>query len=263
MDEKILKNISENLDSGKRIALAIITKSEGSTPRKSGTIMAVNEDRELFGTIGGGAIENSIINKCMEALDKESGMNFEYKLDKGGSIKMTCGGNVEGYIKVFMPKPRLIVFGGGHISQSIMGITETMNFNRIVIEDREEFKDFEAFKNIDKFLVCDNEEDLKGINFKDSYIVLATRGHVTDSKWLKILINKDYKYIGVLGSRKKVKELRDGLLKEGIDEKTINKVYMPIGLDISDGTPEEIAFSILGEILQVKNKGTLTHLKDK
>lgn len=263
MEEKILKSIEENLENGKKIALAIITKSGGSTPRKAGTMMAVNEDSSLFGTIGGGAIENNIIKKCEEAIKNEEGMTFEYKLNSNGNIKMTCGGDVEGYIKVFMPKPRLIVVGGGHISQSIISVTESLNFNRTVIEDRPEYKDHEAFKNVDRFIVADNEEDIKDVNFKGAYVVLATRGHATDLKWLKILIEKEYKYIGVLGSKKKVKEIKEKLLNSGVSNELIEKVYMPIGLDISDGTPPEIAFSIIAEILKIKNEGELLHLKGK
>lgn len=263
MEERVLRNIMRELNNGKRVALAMITKSEGSTPRKAGTMMSVNEEGNIVGTVGGGAIEGRIIKECKESIKKGIGKNFEYKLNEKGELKMVCGGDVEGYIKVFIPKPNLIIFGGGHIAQSISKITDSMNFRRTVIEDREEYKYNEAFKNVDEFIVTNNEEDIESINFKDSFVVLATRGHASDGKWLKAVIEKPYKYVGVLGSKKKVLELKENLKNQGIKDEFIEKVHMPIGLDISNGTPEEIAFSIIAEILLEKNNGSLKCMKNK
>ncbi|MGG5460431.1 XdhC family protein [Clostridium sp. B9] len=262
MDEKVLKSIIDGLENGRKMALVTITMANGSTPRKNGSMMSVDEYGKIVGSIGGGAIEHVVTNRAVECLEIGKGEKFEYDLNAGGKVKMVCGGAVEGYIKVFEPKPSLIIFGGGHISQSICRLTDSMNFRRIVIEDREELKDYDAFKNIDKFIIANDINELSGLNFNNSYIVVATRGHKSDTYWAKNLIDKNYNYLGVVGSMKKVLELKEVILQEGFSEYLIEGMHAPIGLDISDGTPEEIALSILSEILLVKNNGTLAHLQD-
>lgn len=263
MEERILRNITMELNNCRKVALAIITEAGGSTPRKAGTMMSVNEDGVIVGTIGGGAVEARVIKECKNAIKEGIGTSFDYRLNEKGNLKMTCGGDISGYIKVFIPKPKLIIFGAGHISQNIIKITDSMNFRRIIIEDREEYKSYETFKNVDEFIVTDDENYIENIDFKDSFVVLATRGHASDRKWLKAVIDKPYKYIGVVGSKKKVSGLKEYLVEKGIEEKIINNIHMPIGLDISDGTPEEIAFSIIAEILFEKNNGNLICMKDK
>lgn len=262
MDERVLQSIIEGLASGRKMALVTITASNGSTPRKNGSLMSVDENGRIVGSIGGGKIECVVIESAVKCLKSGQGEKFAYNLNESGKVKMACGGAVDGYIKVFEPKPNLIIFGGGHISQSICRLTDSMNFRRVVIEDREEFKDYDAFKNIDEFIVTNDIDGLRNINFDNGYVIVVTRGHKSDTYWTKELINKNYNYLGVVGSMKKILELKEAILNEGIPNELIEGIHAPIGLDISDGTPEEIAVSILSEILLVKNNGRLEHLQD-
>lgn len=261
MDEKVLKSIIEGLAKGRRMALVTLTSSNGSTPRKNGSLMSVDESGNIVGSIGGGKIECIVIENAIKCIEFGQGKNFAYNLNEKG-VKMACGGAVEGYIKIFEPKPNLIIFGGGHISQSICRLTDNMNFRRTVIEDREEFKEYDAFKNVEEFIIAESIEELEHINFENSYIVVVTRGHKSDTYWAQELIGENYNYIGVVGSTKKVIELKKAISEKGVSEELIESMHAPIGLDISDGTPEEIAFSILSEILLVKNNGRLAHLQD-
>lgn len=262
MDERVLQSIIEGLSNGRKMALVTIISSIGSTPRKKGSIMSVNENGEIVGSIGGGRVEGIVIESAVRCLKSGQGEVFSYALNERGEIQMVCGGSVEGYIKVFEPKPNLIIFGGGHISQNICRLTDHMNFRRVVIEDREEFKEYDAFKNVDEFIVASNISEVGNINFNDSYIVIVTRGHKSDSYWAKELVDKNYNYLGVVGSMKKSLKLKEMLLNKGVSKEMIERIHIPIGLDISDGTPEEIAVSILSEILLVKNNGNLKHLQD-
>lgn len=261
MDEKVLKSIIEGLANGKKMALITLTSSNGSTPRKNGSLMSVDENGNIVGSIGGGKIECVVIESAIKCIECGQGQKFAYNLNENG-VKMACGGAVEGYIKVFEPKPNLIIFGGGHISQSICRLTDNMNFRRVVIEDREEFREYDAFKNVEDFIVAESIDELRDVNFDNSYIVIVTRGHKSDTYWAQELINKNYNYIGVVGSAKKVIELKQAVSEKGISDDLIESMHAPIGLDISDGTPEEIAISILSEILLVKNNGRLAHLQD-
>lgn len=261
MDEKVLKSIIYAVEEGKKMALVTLTSSKGSTPRKEGSLMSVDEKGNILGSVGGGKIESLIVERAIECLKRGKEEAFSYNLEEEG-VEMACGGALEGYIKVFLPKPNLIIFGGGHISQSLCKITDSMNFRRVVVEDREEYRNYDAFKNVEDFKVASNFKEIEDINFNNSYIVIVTRGHKNDTYWAKELIKKDYKYMGVIGSSKKVLKLREDLLEEGVFEEDIKRMKAPIGLDIADGSPEEIAISILAEILLVKNKGRLAHLQD-
>ena len=203
MDEKVLKSIIYGLENGKRMGLVTLTSSNGSTPRKNGSLMSVDENGNIVGSIGGGKIECVVIESAVKCIKCGQGKKFAYNLSENG-VKMACGGAVEGYIKIFEPKPNLIIFGGGHISQSICKITDNMNFRRTVIEDREEFKEYDAFKNVEDFRIAESIEELGDINFNNSYIVIVTRGHKRDTYWAKELINKNYNYIGIVGSTKKL-----------------------------------------------------------
>ncbi|MGL4572556.1 MAG: XdhC family protein [Clostridium sp.] len=262
MDERVLQSIINGLENGMSMALVTITSSNGSTPRKNGSIMSVDENGEIIGSIGGGRIEGVVIENAVKCLKSGQGKLFSYDLSEKGKVQMICGGAVDGYIKIFTPRPNLIIFGGGHISQNICRLTDHMNFRRIIVEDREEFKHYDAFKNSEKFIVAKDIGELKDINFNNSYIIVVTRGHKSDSYWVKELINKKYSYLGVVGSIKKSLKLKDELATNGVAKETIESIHTPIGLDISDGTPEEIAVSILSEILLVKNNGNLEHLQD-
>ena len=256
METRVLKKITEKVNRGERAALVILEDNKGSVPGKEGSLMAVFEDGSTIGTVGGGAIEFDLIKRSLEAMKNNENFKFDYTLTKDSELKMVCGGQTNGFVKIFVPKNKLIIFGAGHCSQKLARFAVNCNFSVTVIDDREEFKDLPDFNGIDEYLVGTPEEVIDKINFDadSTYIVIATRGHSHDLEAAKAVINKDYKYLGIMGSRKKSLEIKRGLLEFGIDKDLINKTYSPIGLDISDGSIEEIGISILSEILKVKNE---------
>lgn len=253
MDLNILEKIKEITNSGKKISLVTLTKSSGSTPRKEGTLMAVWKD-DFIGTIGGGLVEHEVIKKARECAEVNKNLFFKYDLTKDAELGMSCGGTVEGYIKVFNPKDRIVIIGAGHIGQALYSILESSTFERVLIDDRKEYTGL--FKDIKigsyKTLIHELPEN------ENTYYIIVTKGHLTDKESLEAVIGKESKYIGMVGSRKKVIEIKKELVEKNISipEK---KLYSPIGLRISDGTPYEIAIEILAEILKVKNDGILQH----
>ena len=255
MDTNVLSKITEKVDGGEKAALVILSNNAGSVPGKEGSLMGVFQDGSIIGTVGGGAIEYDIIKRSMEAMEKNENFNFDYSLTEDGKLQMACGGQASGFVKVLIPKDKLIIFGAGHCAQKLAKFAVNCNFSVTVIDDREEFKTHPDFKGISEYLLGTPEEVVDKLIFNgdSTYIVVATRGHKHDFDAARVLMNKDYKYLGMLGSKKKAIELKDKLLKEGFDREEINNMYLPIGLDISDGSIEEIGISILGEILKVKN----------
>lgn len=263
MEDIILKEVYNNIKKGKEIALVTITESLGSTPRKKGSIMAVKEDGDILGSIGGGSIENSIIIEAQKCIKNGENKNFHYKLNDKGTIGMNCGGEVKGFIKVFSPSKKLIIVGAGHIGREVYKIGNLLGFHTVVVDDRKEYFNDKYFPNVDEIISDNTEEKLKNYKInKNSYIVIASRNEEEDTKALRVVLGKDASYIGMIGSSKKVLKVKNTLLKEGFSKDELEKVYAPIGLNISSEDPVEIAFGILGEILLIKNKGSLEHLKD-
>lgn len=263
MEEIILQSIAKKVEEGDRAALITLIHSEGSTPRKNGSIMAVYEDGSIYGSIGGGSVEAEAIKYTLDCIKTGESKMFELELNESGSLGMVCGGNVKGYIKVFLPKDKLVIVGGGHIGQSLSKIASNLNFNTIVLEDREEYKKHEAFKD-STVLIGTLEESIKNIKINNNtYIVVVTRGHLLDNEAVNLIIDKPFKYLGVIGSKRKIIDMHNKLRNKGVTQEKIDKIYGPIGIDIADGTPGEIAISILAEMLKVKNSGKLEHMKLK
>lgn len=251
MEISILKKIEESLENGKRAALVTITEATGSTPRKGGTIMGVFED-ELMGTIGGGKIESVVIDKAKELLKTGESQTFEYNLTTTDELKMNCGGTMKGFIKVFLPFPKLLICGAGHVGQKLFKVAKTLDFDLKIIDDREELKADVPELTLGSFEDILTKERID----ENTYIVIVTRGHLLDEAVLNLVKNRGAKYIGIIGSRRKITSLKETLEK---NEEIRDNIYAPIGLKLSNGTPEEIAIEILAEILKIKNNGELVH----
>ena len=264
MDEIILKEVYNQVKNGYKVAFATITKTIGSTPGKMGATIAVFQDGNVLGTVGGGMIEHKVINKCIECLKTEEDYNFEYTLNDNGNLGMQCGGTAFGYIKIFKPKPKLIIIGAGHIGLALFKIAKNLDFYTVVIDDREEFANTNRFENVDEIYSGDIESIIKNIDINDNtYIVIATRGYEGDLTSLRSVINKNPKYIGMIGSRKKWIKVKETLINENIEKEKLENVYAPVGINISSNSVDEIAFGIMAEILLVKNKGSLKKKKKK
>jgi len=264
MDEIILKEVYNQVKNGYKVAFATITKTIGSTPGKMGATIAVFQDGNVLGTVGGGMIEHKVINKCIECLKTEEDYNFEYTLNDNGNLGMQCGGTAFGYIKIFKPKPKLIIIGAGHIGLALFKIAKNLDFYTVVIDDREEFANTNRFENVDEIYSGDIESIIKNIDINDNtYIVIATRGYEGDLTSLRSVINKNPKYIGMIGSRKKWIKVKETLINENIEKEKLENVYAPVGINISSNSVDEIAFGIMAEILLVKNKGSLKHRREK
>ncbi|WP_459195884.1 XdhC family protein [Wukongibacter baidiensis] len=264
LEYKVLDMISYEVKNNRKVALATITKVEGSSPRKEGSMMGVREDGTIFGTIGGGKLELVATKWAEKCMANGKDQTFHFKLnDEEGSLHMQCGGEVDVFIKVFNPPQKLLIAGGGHVALKIYELSRVLGFYNVIIEDREEFCNKERFPEADELLVGDIEKILTDYPIGDNcYVVIVTRGHKYDEIALRSVIESKAKYIGMIGSKNKTKYVRDNLIKSEIPNELINRVYAPVGINLGGETPEEIAFSIMAEIQLVKNGGSLQHLKD-
>ncbi|MGL5356096.1 MAG: XdhC family protein, partial [Cetobacterium sp.] len=169
MELTILEKIFEIVKTNKSVALVTLTKSRGSTPRKEGALMAV-WDTNFVGSIGGGMVEHKVIEIAREALEKKLNMDFKYDLLKDAEVGMSCGGSVEGYIKIINPKNRIVIVGAGHIGQKLYSIIQSSDFEKIIIDDRVECK-----KIIPDVLIGNYSETIKKLSENENtYFIIVT-----------------------------------------------------------------------------------------
>ncbi len=264
MSKQVIAFLNDALQSGKSAALVTLTESGNDTPGLTGGMMAVLTDGTIHGTVGGGSVENAIIQKCVDALKsgESSSFSFEYSLTSNGELGMVCGGDVRGFAKILRPDNRLIIFGGGHVGQKIYEVGLSCGFAVTVVEDRDSLASNFAeadFRVSDDFASAAAELDIDARCF----IVVVTRGHSYDYAVVRALAEKGMAYLGMIGSRNKVAATFSRLREDIIPQECIDRIYAPIGLNIDDGSPGEIAVSVLAEILQVKNGGELRHCKNR
>lgn len=260
----ILKEISASVSNGQPVAMSIITKACGSSPRGEGTLMGVLEDGSVIGTIGGGALENNLIQLSKEALKNKRDTYFTHSLTEDNKeLNMACGGLVEGYIKIIEPRKQLLIIGGGHISKELHYLAARMDYNVVIFEDREDYCSKTRFPMAEKLILGDIKENLNKYKIDESCsVVIVTRGHVLDETALQCVLSSKASYIGMIGSKKKVFSTMESLKNKGYAQERLMEVYAPIGLDLGGSSPKEIALGIMAEILLVNNKGKLKHKND-
>ena len=237
-----------------RVVLATVISSRGSAPRKAGAKMLIKNDGTFIGTVGGGGVEQQVQEKAIEVMNSGEPQIVHFDLSgRGEEAAMICGGQMDVFLEPIVPLETLYLFGAGHISQSTAAMGKMLGFGVVVIDPRPEYNNSDRFPDADSLIVEGYDSAFSKLNVdEDSYIVIYTTGHVLDEQCLRFAVGTKAKYIGMIGSRKKVKEVKEHLLQEGISQQQLDRVYAPIGIEIGAETPGEIAISILAEIIRVK-----------
>jgi xanthine dehydrogenase accessory factor len=256
--ENIYEKIPELIRSNSKLVIVTVVHTSGSTPRESGAKMVILPDGTIEGTIGGGKLEYLIIEDAKAALHTGNSTLKKYNLKsvEDSGIGMECGGEVTVFIEVIKKGERILVLGGGHIGLALYSMAIETGFSIVIVDDRPEFVTKERFPKAEILLNCTvDDPSVARLVDKVTYIVIVTHEHKQDKLALKSLINLDYKYLGMIGSKRKVEQTLEELENEGVPKEKLNNVYTPIGLDIKAETPAEIAVSILAEIINVKRAG--------
>jgi xanthine dehydrogenase accessory factor len=256
MNQEVFAALAEALQRGEEVALVTITASTGSTPQRVGAKMLVYADGRTVGTIGGGCYENDAFWKAREAIKARKPQNVKYELtdDFAEESGLICGGQMEVFIEPVEPAPDVYVFGAGHVGYFLTRMAHEVGFRVHVIDDREKFASADRFPQGVQVIVSDIPEWITANTLpQTAYAVIVTRGHRHDLDALRALAARGLRYLGLIGSRAKVKRVFDALLEEGVDPEALRPVHAPIGLDIGAITPQEIAISILAELIAVKH----------
>jgi xanthine dehydrogenase accessory factor len=251
----IYQEIVRVREEGKEAALVTIVSARGSTPREEGTKMLVKSDGTIAGTIGGGSLEAQVIDEAIKVIKqgKPKRLHMSLTAKEAEGAGMICGGELEVFIEPILTAPTLYIFGGGHISLPLAQMGRLLGFKIAIIDDRAEFSSAERFPEAEIVLAEDFKKAFPRLKIdKSSYIVIVTRGHQHDEIVLSWAVGTPAKYIGMIGSKAKVKTLFSHLLAKGVSQEKLASVHSPIGLEIDAQTPEEIAVSILAEIIKVR-----------
>ena len=172
---------------------------------------------------------------------------------------------MEIFIKVYTPPTLIVLVGAGHVGHAVYQYARILGYDVVTIDDRVEVASPQQYPEAKAVIVGDIGDECEKLAFApdSTYVVIATRGHKCDEIALYHLIQKEPRYIGVIGSRNKVKVMMGNLLEKGISQQLLDAVYSPIGLALGGGQPAEVALSIISEILLVKNGGSLAHMKSR
>jgi xanthine dehydrogenase accessory factor len=256
MNQEVFTALTAALERGEEVALVTIVSSTGSTPQRVGSKMLVYADGRTVGTIGGGCYEHDAFWKAREAITSRRPLNVHYELtdDIAEESGLICGGQMEVFIEPVEPAPDLYIFGAGHVGYFLGRMAHETGFRVHVIDDREKFASTERFGDGIDVVVDDIPGWLAAHQLPPTaYAVVVTRGHKHDIDALRALVASPLRYVGLIGSKAKVKRIYDALRGDGIGPDALRTVHAPIGLDIGAITPQEIAVSILAELIGVKH----------
>jgi len=240
---------------GQKCALATIVQVNGSIPSYESAKLLVREDGSMVGTIGGGCVEAEVWNAAREVMETERPrhMNFSLGQDAAYDNGLICGGQLSVFVEPVVPQPRVFIFGAGHISKSISQIANLAGFATVIVDNREAFANAERFPEASDVFAEEYEDVFPKLAIRDtSYLVIVTRGHRDDMRVLRWAVSTNAKYIAMIGSKRKVIGVLHELEKEGIPREAFERVFAPMGLEIGAITPEEIAVSIVAEMIATR-----------
>lgn len=249
---------------GMRGALATIVHTNGSIPSYESSRMLVRDDGSIVGTIGGGCVEADVWAAAKEVMEKESPRKMVFVLNNEASYDngLICGGTLEVFVEPILPQPVAYIFGGGHISTALAKSASAAGFGIVVIDDREQFANKERFPMAQELYTSYEDAFARLAPNAASYVVIVTRGHRDDMRVLAWAVRTEARYVGMIGSKRKVISVYQALEKEGYAPEEFSRVFAPMGLEIGALSPDEIAISITAELVAVRrNSSSAQHKK--
>jgi len=241
--------------SGQKCALATIVQVNGSIPSYESAKLLVREDGSMAGTIGGGCVEAEVWNAAREVIETEQPKHLTFSLGQDAAYDngLICGGQLNVFVEPITPQPRAFIFGAGHISKSLSKVANLAGFATVVIDDRETFANHDRFPEAEEVFPGEYEAIFPTLTVNhSSYLIIVTRGHRDDMRVLRWAIGTPARYIAMIGSKRKTLGVMKELMKEGIPREDFDRLHAPMGLDIGAISPEEIAVSVVAEMIALR-----------
>lgn len=244
---------------GRRGAVATITNVRGSIPSFQTAKMLVRDDGSIAGTIGGGCVEAEVWQAAREVMEQEKPRSLTFNLnnDPKYDTGLVCGGTLEIFIEPVLPPALLYIFGAGHVAYNLYKVATIAGFDVTVIDDRESYANRERFPDAREVIADDFDAVTARLNVPEgSYIVIVTRGHRDDMRILRWAVDANARYLGMIGSKRKTISIYKELETQGTAPQKFAKVHAPVGLEIGAVTPEEIAVSIVAEMIAERRQAS-------
>jgi len=241
----VYREVSRIKQKGSSAILATLVSVDGDFPKGEGSKVLIKPSGEKVGSLlGGVALEKKILTEGETLLREKRPKVLVFRHEDR---------KMEVLLEPVFSEPTIYIFGGGHISEQLAPLAKNVHFKVVVIDDREMFANRERFPEADEVIVSEFERCFDQLNIDDSsYLVIVTRGHLYDGFVLEQALKTNACYIGMIGSKKKIRTLYQNLMEKGIAKETLERVCAPIGIDINSETPEEIAVSIVAELIKVR-----------
>ncbi len=252
---EVLEAVLRAEAAGEQAALVTVVATEGSTPQKAGARMLVRADGSQVGTIGGGCVEAEMSRRARQVLASRRPQLAGYDLtpEQAGEDGLVCGGRMQVFIEPIEGQPTLCLFGAGHVAQPLAHLAHLAGFRVEVLDDRPRFANAQRFPEAERVVVDDFTAGAAQLTLgPNSYAVVVTRGHKGDAEALRSVLGRGLRYVGLLGSVPKMVHVFQALVEQGLRLEELEQVHTPVGLDIGAQTPEEIAVSILAEMIAVR-----------
>lgn len=242
---------------GQAAALCTVVATKGSTPRKAGAAMVVVDDGSeagaIDGTVGGGAVEHTIRQAALEVIATLRPQFLELPLTT--MLGMCCGGTMSVFIESLRMRPPCILFGAGHVARSLAATAHTVGFDVHVVDPRDDLCETGRFPDATLHNSYDHDDDFDALPFSsDAFVVVVTHDHQTDQRLAERVLARPFRYAALVGSQRKAVMTRERCRTKGLADDVIDRLRCPAGLDIGAETPEEIALSIVGEMVQVRRQ---------
>lgn len=244
-------------DHGLAAAVCTVVATKGSTPRKAGASMLVVDDGsplgQIRGTIGGGAVEHEVRRRALEVVQTTRPLLLEFPLTT--VLGMCCGGTMTLFIESLRMRPPCILFGAGHVGEALAATAARAGFDVTVVDPRDELCTPERFPEAALRDSYDHDDDLDALPFSaDAFVVIATHDHQTDQRLAERVLPRPARYVALVGSQRKATLTRERCRQKGLADDVIDRLRCPAGLDIGAETPEEIALSIVAQMVQVRRR---------
>ncbi len=252
MNKAVITILADAIKQNKSVAHLTIVEQQGSSPRRNAEMVIDDRGNILAGTIGGGGVERRAIEDALDAIAGATSKVVHYKLkvdkDDAAALQMTCGGDVTILIKPYLRARRLVVVGAGHISLALSKMAEQLDYRYVVIDDRPDYANAERFPTAEQIISGDVKAALAELEtFDGDAFVIVSHDHIHDLDALIALKDKPHFYLGMIGSKNKVRDIYDKMAARGLSF-DVAQIYAPIGIDIGGETPAEIALAIMAQI---------------
>ncbi|MEO0082110.1 MAG: XdhC/CoxI family protein [candidate division WOR-3 bacterium] len=258
MDAELQKRVLAALEANTPAVLVTVVGTKGSTPAVVGARMLVYPDRTIYGTVGGGVLEYKAIETALAANGPPHTAQFALITDgserSDSGLSADCGGSVELLFEPLARADLLFVVGAGHCALELVPLCRKLGFHVTVLDDRPDWASRKRHPQADKVICTDYAQAGKHIRFtRRTYVVIMTHGHKHDETVLRQCLRREFAYLGMIGSEKKVLSCFERLRSEGFTREELSKVYSPIGFAVGSRTPPEIAVSVAAQLLAVRN----------